>query len=88
MMSRAIKNGEAVAATDASYKCNRIAGHWITTTKQQNNKQQNTLEHAIYHKNWRDNMIVGAKIITLLELVKVIRKKLSHLKRINQNWFW
>jgi len=54
-----------------------MTGHWIITTYQQTHQ----IERTIYHKDWKQNTIVGAEAITLLELLEVISKKCRNVRR-------
>ena len=37
------------------------------------------IEKTIYHKDWRNNTIIGAEKITLLKLIEVIVKKTKYM---------
>ena len=75
-ITQAIQNNTIKAATDASCKNNEMTGHWIIETIDRSTKLENTL----FHKEWGANTIVGAEVITLLEMLEVIHKKSKHMQ--------
>jgi len=74
-ITQAIQTNSIKAATDASCKNNQMTGHWRIESEDRSIKLENTL----YHKEWGANTIVGAEVITLLELLEVIYKKSKHM---------
>ena len=44
-------------------------------------KSRNKLEKEVYHKKWTNNIVVGAEVITLLELLEVIKRKGWHISQ-------
>ena len=53
-----------------------MIGHWRIKIIDRSIKLKNTL----FCKEWEENTIVGAEVITLLEILEVIHKKSKHMQ--------
>ena len=63
--------------TDVSYKNSKIIGYWRIESTDWSIK----LENMLFYKEWGANTIAGAEVITLLEMLEVIRKKIKHIQQ-------
>ena len=70
-IKESIEKEIAHAASDASLKHGRMGGHWVITDQ----KNEEVIQNASYHKTWRNNTIKGAEAIVSLELVMVSHKR-------------
>ena len=78
-ITEAIEIEEAIAASGASKKDNFMVGHCIITDA----KKIYMLENTVYHKNWENDLALGSKTTTLLELMKILlrkEKRIQHRK--------
>ena len=70
-IAEAIRERKAFTASDTSMKNNQIEEYWIVTDINQEEKIQNTL----YYKEWKSNIIKGAEVIIILELLIVLERR-------------
>ena len=70
-VKRNIKEGKAVAATNASVKNGQMGESWVMS----NMNKRELLSNQLYHKHQINNMAGIAEVIMLLELITVIERK-------------
>ena len=70
---QAIKNEEAIAASDASCKGEHVAGAWMIEDTYNIVSEQNTL----WSNKWMQNTAVAAEALIILDLVKTVAQNIG-----------
>jgi len=75
-ITKAIEEGKAYAASDASVSEGEMARFWYI----KDSENKSLLQNLIYHREWQNNSTEEAEAITLLELMEVIERKGKHIR--------
>ena len=72
-VTQAIKNDEAIAATDASVKDENMGGAWII----KDNYRINRRKSKLVSNQWTQNTVIATEAITTLDLVTTVVRNIG-----------